>query len=88
MGGGPNQGHHESSKCQRCIEIGGDCRNYIAPKDDEIPDDVSVISVASSVSGEDGSSALDGDRTPVGSDTEDLDELLSEQLKDLSLKNN
>ena len=81
--GSVSQGGHESSKCQRCIELGGDCRTYVASNtEDEIPDDISLISEASSISSVGG----DDNTTPVASDSEEYaDELLSKQLKDLAL---
>ena len=78
---------HQSDLCQKCIELGYNCRGYVPPANSEvdIPDDQSVISESSTIStiGED-QQLSDGDLTPVASDDEDR--LLESKMSELNIK--
>ena len=75
---------HESSLCEQCIELGYNCQEY----NDDIPDDESIISEASTAS----SSSLaeeqnlsDDNLTPVASDEEEQESFLDSKLKNLHI---
>ncbi len=94
-GGGPTRNKpHESALCQKCIELGSNCREYIPPPsasgDMDFPDDVSIMSEASTISNSswaaDDQQLSDGEVTPVASDNEDETEhILLDKMKNLSL---
>lgn len=80
---------HLTEYCHKCIELGRDCRYYHPPEnpdeldEEDFPDDVSVRSDASNV---DDLESDEGDRrTPVPSDEDAIDELLSSKLNDLAV---
>ena len=84
---------HESDLCQKCIELGHNCRNYVPPKDDpdtvDFPDDQSIISEASTASSSsfaEDQQLSDQDLTPVCSDEEEADRFLEDKLKSMHLK--
>ena len=80
---------HVSELCQKCIELGHNCKNYVPPQTDEsidIPDDQSIISEASTASSSsftEDQQLSDGDLTPVGSDDEAV--FLESNLKSLKI---
>ena len=81
---------HPSGLCQRCIEVGYNCRGYVPPENSEvdIPDDQSVISESSTIStiAED-QQLSDGDLTPVASDDEEgTDRFLESKMGELNIK--
>lgn len=79
---------HETTLCEKCIELGYDCRNYAPPQNvlvEDIPDDQSIISEASTASTSsflDDQQLSDGDITPVGSDNEDF---IEKKMKDMNI---
>ena len=93
-----NRKQHLTEHCQKCKQLGSNCRNYVPcpePDDDDDDgededfddDDVSVISEsdASSISGL-RDDDLDGrSRTPVPSDVEATEEFLSSKLGNLGI---
>ena len=91
--GGIIQKPHEQSLCQRCIELGYNCRNYVAPATElaDIPDDQSIISEASTASSSsfaEDQQLSDGDHTPVASeDEEQVDDFLEARMRDMNLDN-
>ena len=88
-GGFASQKPHDSMVCEMCHKI-GDCRNLGMSQTEEEDWDDSV-SIRSEVYSS-GISALTGDQnliidgTPVNSDEEAIDDLLSGKLKDLCIK--
>ena len=84
---------HLTEYCQKCKELGRDCRNYTPPEDpleedddsvEDIPDDVSVRSDASV----DDELDDEGDRqTPVPSDEDTTEDFLSQHFGNLQLAN-
>ena len=87
-GGNASQKPHDSAACEMCKKY-GDCRNLpsMGVEGGEWDDDISVISESSSIS--DVSDYTDqnlSDGTPVNSDDESRDELLSRHLKKLNMK--
>ena len=84
---------HDTERCQKCIELGHNCRDYVPPAGDaavDIPDDQSIISEASTASSSswaDEQQLSDEDHTPVASEgEEDIDKFLDSQMKSLNLK--
>ncbi len=80
---------HETDLCQRCIELGRNCREYVPTAEDaaDIPDDQSIISEASTSSSSswaEEQELTDDERTPVGSEGED--NFLDSKMKSLKLK--
>ena len=74
---------HESELCQRCKELGRNCREF---QSEDASDDVSVVSTDSFST--DAGSAIgisDEERTPVPSDTEDTIDDVLEELDQLKL---
>ena len=85
---------HLTDHCQKCKELGRDCRNYTPPEDPDgadddseegdIPDDVSVRSDASA----DDELDNESDRqTPVPSDEDTTEDFLDGHLQNLQLAN-
>lgn len=83
---------HLTEYCQKCKELGRDCRNYTPLEDpdevdddsEDIPDDVSVRSDASV----DDELDDEGDRqTPVPSDEDTTEDFLGGHLQNLQLAN-
>ena len=86
-GGNVSQKPHDSEACEMCRKH-GDCRNIAAKsgvEEAEWDDDISVRSEASSISDVSEDCNL-SDGTPVNSDEETVDDLLSSQLKGLHMK--
>ena len=88
--GDQSKKEHLTQYCQKCKELGRNCRNYVPPseqaEDDEEEeevedDDVSVMSGVSDVDIND----VDNVPTPVPSDEETNEEFLSNQLGNLAL---
>ena len=82
---------HLTEYCQKCKELGRDCRNYVPPEDpDEVDDDTEEdipdgVSVRSDATVDD---ELDdeGDRqTPVPSDEDTAEDFLKGHLQNLKL---
>lgn len=72
---------HESELCERCQELGYNCRGQVS---EDASDDVSVVSTDSTSTDAASIGDFDEEGTPVPSDTEDaLDDMLEEldQLK-------
>ena len=88
-GSGPYQKPHQQELCQKCRELGFNCKSYTpsASGDDkevDFRDGESIISIASNTSTE----VADEDRdiTPTVSDTEEqADEVLEREVKKLSI---
>lgn len=84
---------HETALCQKCKELGYDCRNYVPPQNNtselvEIPDDQSIISeasTASTASFQEYQKLSDEDLTPVASDEEETDTFLESKMKSLNI---
>ena len=89
--GDRNKKEHLTQYCQKCNELGQNCRNYIPPsepandddneEEEEEEDDVSVMSDVSDVDTND----VDEVPTPVPSDEEANEEFLSSKLGNLAL---
>lgn len=75
---------HLTKYCEKCKELGRDCRHYIPPEEHsdavDIPDDVSVLSDSSST---DDAEEYRDDLTPVPSDEETTDDRLNRFLSSL-----
>ena len=83
---------HEQSLCQKCIELGRNCRDYNpdpATELADIPDDQSIISEASTASSSsfaEDQQLSDGDLTPVASeDEEQVDDFLEAKMRDMNI---
>ena len=80
---------HETELCQKCIELGHNCREYVPPAGDiaDFPDDQSIISEASTSSSLSWAEEQElSDNTPVASEDEDeVDDFLDSKMKDLKL---
>ena len=87
-GGNASQKPHDSANCEMCQKY-GDCRNLrtqeVDHEEDDWDDSASVRSEASSISDLSEDQNL-SDGTPVNSDEEAIDDLLSSKLKDLHMK--
>ena len=85
-GGNTSQKPHDSAACAMCRKH-GDCRNLKSSEveEGEWDDSTSVRSEASSISDLSEDQNL-SDGTPVNSDEEAIDDLLSSKLKDLHMK--
>ena len=86
-GGNASQKPHDSEACEMCQKY-GDCRGLGASagvEEGEWDDSTSVRSEASSISDVSEDRNL-SDGTPVNSDEETVDDLLSSQLKGLHMK--
>lgn len=85
-GGNASQKPHDSAACEMCQKH-GDCRNLRSSEveEGEWDDSTSVRSEASSISDLSEDQNL-SDGTPVNSDEEAIDELLSSKLKGLHTK--
>ena len=83
---GGNASPHDSAACAMCQKL-GDCRNLKSSEveEGEWDDSASVRSQASSISDLSEDQYL-SDGTPVNSDEEAIDDLLSSKLKDLHMK--
>ena len=81
-GGNASQKPHDSVNCEMCQKHGGDCRKLQSSEVED--DDASIISEASNLSEDQNLS--DRDETPVNSDEEAIDDLLSSKLKGLHTK--
>lgn len=84
--GDRNKKEHLTEYCQKCKELGRNCRTYVPPSepvddDDEEDDDISVMSDVSDVDIND----VDDIPTPVPSDEETNEEFLSSKLGNLAL---
>lgn len=91
-GGGSNaKAPHVQSLCQKCIELGHNCRDYVPSPNEvvDIPDDLSVYSEASTTSSSSWSEdqrLSDGERTPVASgDEEQVDDFLEAKMKAMDI---
>ena len=80
-GGNALQKPHDSANCEMCQKH-GDCRKLQSSEVED--DDASIISEASDLSEDQNLS--DHDETPVNSDEEAIDDLLSSKLKGLHTK--
>ena len=85
-GGNASQKPHDSANCETCQKY-GDCRSLgtAGAEEGEWDDSVSIRSEASSISDVSGDRNL-SDGTPVNSDEEAIDDLLSDKLKGLHMK--
>lgn len=84
---------HLTDLCQRCIELGQNCRDYVPPPNAvselvDIPDDQSIISEASTASTssfQEDQQLSEDDLTPVVSDEEETDRFLELKMKQLKI---
>lgn len=81
---------HPAELCQKCIELGSNCQEYRPPPGEtvDIPDDQSIISVASTASSSsfvDDQHLSDEDITPQASDEEDIDSFLQSKMKSMDI---
>ena len=90
---------HPTELCQRCMELGYNCRQYTPPivsswtgsgSGVDFPDDQSIISESSTISSSwaEEQQLSDGDLTPVASDEEETDRFLESKMKLMTLNNN
>ena len=73
---------HESALCERCQELGHNCREQVS---EDASDDVSVVSTDSASTDAASIDDFDGEGTPVPSDTEDAIDDMLEELDQLKL---
>ena len=86
-----DQKPHDTERCQKCLELGYNCRDHPSEPetdylDDDSTDSGSVFSEASTNSSSSFTDWNDEDRTPVCSDEEETDRLLDRGMKRLQLK--
>ena len=94
-GGGFLSTPHPTELCQRCKELGYNCRQYTPSIVSswtgggvDFPDDQSIISESSTISSSswaEEQQLSDGDLTPVASDEEDTDRFLESKMKSMTL---
>jgi hypothetical protein len=73
---------HETDLCQRCLQLGYNCQNYVPPPwAEEDTDDQSVISDSSTISTVVDQDLGDGGLTPVASDDEEFLESAMQNLR-------
>ncbi len=86
--GGGFQKPHDQARCEKCKELGHNCRSYTASDDApevDFEEGKSIISIASSTS-TDVSEDQGDDVTPtVSDDEEEVDEFLGDKLKNIQL---
>ena len=79
---------HHQARCEKCKELGYNCRGYIAKEDDEeveFEDGQSISSVASSTSTDVSEEPRDDVTPTVSDDEEQADEYLSTRVQNLRI---